>query len=411
MADLALDTPDIMNDVGVERQNCRVLHVTAWPPDNPAGGVSTVIRILQSEFADHLQVTVLVQDWNHRQAFYRGSDKQPIIHLRMRTPYDTHHPLLGLLGWGRDFFMALRQLLKLVRRHDIDIIHLHFASAYQYYFRVLRLLLGVPYIVTFHRGDVVSYDKLTLADQWLIRWTLRGASRLTAVSQWLSRTAKETLVLSDKIVCVYNGIDIEAVRQQAQLSVSTIDRELPPRYFAMIANVAYYKGHDVAIDAWKSVVEAIPDLHLVVVGEPRDLWEECQQQIQRLGLGERIHLLGALPYAQAMQVLARAEAMVLPSRSEGLPMAILEAAVLERPVVCSDIEPFREILEVIPEAPIVPVEDANALADAVIRLAQNGDLRVSLGRRLSALVRERFSSTAMAAIYKAIYQDVLDRRN
>jgi glycosyltransferase involved in cell wall biosynthesis len=92
--------------------------------------------------------------------------------------------------------------------------------------------------------------------------------------------------------------------------MSDIDRKLPQRYFAMIANVAYYKGHDVAISAWKSVVEAIPDLHLVVVGEPRDLWDECQRQIQRLNLSDRIHLLGALPYEQALQVLARAEAMV-----------------------------------------------------------------------------------------------------
>ena len=400
-----------MDDAVVERQNFGVLQVIAWPPDSPAGGVSTVIRILQSEFDDDLRVAVLVQDWNHRKALHKGSDEQPIIHLRMRTPYDPQQPLLGYLGWARDFFMTLRQLLIIVKRYDIAIIHLHFASAYQYYFRILRLLLRIPYIVTFHRGDVVSYDKLAWADQWLIRWTLRGASRLTAVSRWLSKGAEDTMGLSNRVTCVYNGIDIEAVRQKAHSPVSEIDCKLPQRYFAMIANVAYYKGHDVAISAWKRVVETIPDLHLVVVGEPRDLWDECQRQIQRLGLGDRIHLLGALPYEQALRVLARAEAMVLPSRSEGLPMVMLEAAVLERPVVCSDIEPFREILEAIPEAPIVPVENASALSDAVIRLAENVNLRMFLGRRLCELVLERFSATAMTSTYKALYRDVLDRRN
>jgi glycosyltransferase involved in cell wall biosynthesis len=400
-----------MNGAVVERRSFGVLQVTAWPPDNPAGGVSTVIRSLQSEFKDDLRVAVLVQDWNHRQALYRGSGEQPIIHLRMGTPYNPQRPLRGFLGWGRDFVVTLRQLLMIVRRYDIAIVHLHFASVYQYYFRLLCLLLRIPYIVTFHRGDVVNYAGLTRIDQWLLRWTLHGAARLTAVSRWLSRGARETIKLSDKVTCVYNGIDIEAVRQQAHRSMSDIDRKLPQRYFAMIANVAYYKGHDVAITAWKNVVEAIPDLHLVVVGEPRDLWDECQRQIQCLNLSNRIHLLGALPYEQALRVLARAEAMVLPSRSEGLPMSILEAAALERPVVCSDIEPFREILEDIPEAPIVPVENASALSDAIIRLAENSNLRVSLGRRLSELVRERFSATVMSSIYKTIYWDVLDRRN
>jgi glycosyltransferase involved in cell wall biosynthesis len=142
------------------RRPLNILMVTAWSPKQDVGGVSTVIQTLAAELSRRHSIQVLVNDWRARQLIETQEAGVRCHRLWLRTPYVPDKVLIGLAAWIIWFPRILLQLRRLLQREAIDVVHLHFASAYQFYFRILRMLGGPPYIVTLHRGDTVSARRM-----------------------------------------------------------------------------------------------------------------------------------------------------------------------------------------------------------------------------------------------------------
>ncbi len=385
-----------------------ILMVTAWPPSHEAGGVSTVIRVLSETLSSSHVVHVLANEWDAVKLTTERSNGLSTHGLRLRSPYYAKHPIRGFLGWLRDFPGTLRQLRRLHRSEAIDVVHLHFASSYQFYFRILRMLGGPPYVVTLHRGDTVNFHGQSMIDRWLTGWTLRGAGRVIAVSRWLAELAKGTFPGCRDVACVHNGLELSKLGAQGtDRPDGDLPVELPARFFVNVANVTYYKGQDIAIRAWAQVRQRCPDLHLVIVGEKRENWEHCEELIRALGLEDRVHLVGPLRRRDVFVVMGRATAMVFPSRNEGFGLALIEAGTMKLPAICSDIPPLREIVGGEERALLVPPENPGALADAVVRLAEDPALQERLGEALHERVATEFTAERMAEQYLEIYRDAL----
>ncbi len=395
-------------DAIVTDKPLRILMVTAWPPTDEAGGVSTVVRTLSRELSGAHGVQVLVNDWD---ATSLRTDRVGglVTHaLRLRSPYDAKRPVAGFLGWLRDFPRILWQLRRLLRAQAIDVVHLHFAASYQFYFRLVRALGGPPYVVTLHRGDTVDFGVLPMADRSLIRWMLRGAGGVVAVSDWLAERAGRTFPETRDIACIHNGLNLSSFDTHRNNGAKgNLPVELPATFFVNVANVTYYKGQDVAIRAWAQLQQRFPDLHLLIVGERREHWEACAELIRTLDLEDRVHMLGALPRKDVFTVLGRATGMVFPSRNEGFGLVVLEAGAMKLPVVCSDIPPLTEIVEGEESALLVPPENPDAIAEAVARLTDDAGLRERLGQALHERVAEEFTVEKMASHYVAVYREVL----
>jgi glycosyltransferase involved in cell wall biosynthesis len=99
---------------------------------------------------------------------------------------------------------------------------------------------------------------------------------------------------------------------------------------------------------------------------------------------------------------------VLPSRREGLPKSLLEAAAMGRPIIATDVPGCREIARADLNALLVPPDDADALAAALARLAEDAALRRRFGAAGRALVEARFTAEAIGAATVALYRRVLD---
>jgi glycosyltransferase involved in cell wall biosynthesis len=104
---------------------------------------------------------------------------------------------------------------------------------------------------------------------------------------------------------------------------------------------------------------------------------------------------------------AKAHIAVLPSRREGLPKSLLEAAACGRPLIATDVPGCREVAKPGVNALLVPVDDDAALADAIAKLAQNADLRARLGAASRALAEREFSSARVGAEIVALYCKLL----
>jgi glycosyltransferase involved in cell wall biosynthesis len=118
-----------------------------------------------------------------------------------------------------------------------------------------------------------------------------------------------------------------------------------------------------------------------------------------------ITLLGHV--ADIRTVWARAHIAVLPSRREGLPKSLIEAAACGRPMVATDVPGCREVVR--PDTGLlVPAADPAALARAIATLAQSPDLRARFGAAARALAVERFSADAIGHATVDLYQRIID---
>ncbi len=386
----------------------KILTVTGWIPTTEAGGVGTVIRILYKYLSAEHTVHILANDWDSVRLRCIEASGMTLNLRRHRTPFSKQKPVAGFLGWLRDLPLTLWDLKRFIKEQEIEVIHLHYAASYQFYFRILRWLGGPPYLVTLHRGDTVNFSQQNRVDRMLIRAMLRGAGANVAVSGWLAGQAAEAFNGCGEIGVVRNGLDlgeVDAELNRADAAESGF--EVPERFLLCVANVTHYKGIDVAIRAWPTVRGVAPDLHLIVAGEPREAWDSCQALLDEFACRDRVHLVGPLRRRQVLKLMDRSLGLVAPSRSEGLPMVLLETGALGRPIVCSEIGPFLEVVTDGETGLVVPVENADALAAAVIRLAGDPALGARLGRALQERVRRDFSADTMVQQYVRLYRQLV----
>ena len=162
------------------------------------------------------------------------------------------------------------------------------------------------------------------------------------------------------------------------------------------------KGFDLLIEAFARIASSWPTARLVIWGEG-DERARLERLRASLGLVDRIELPGATRHPE--QVLRAATIFVLSSRLEGLPMTLLEAMALARPVIACDCDHGpRDIIRDGIDGLLVPPESVGALAAAIDRLLRDGEQRVRLARR-AVEVRERFAIGTVSAQWEALFNE------
>lgn len=385
-----------------------VLEVAIGPYPEIRGGVDKMVALLvDGLLAKGWRVAVLVPgSWEVARLQEREVAGVPVYERRLRLPLERGAKLRSLLGWLTELPRTVIDLRRICRQHRIDVIHIHTATNYAYWFRLLRLMGGPPYVITFHGSDVAEFRTRRERDRALIRWALAGSAATTAVSRWLAGQAKSKFQGLCDPVCIYNGIAVPtpghasgAVLNPAQ----TLIGDAP--YFMMVGSFDPYKGHDIAIRAWGLLP---PDRrpYLLIVGEGA-LRESYLRLIDEVGCTGHVRLTGQLPNPQVQRLLATALGVVFPSRSEGFGYVILEAGLAQAALLCTRIPPLNEIVVDGETGILVPAEDPQAVADAISRLANDSELRRRLGANLRHAVETRFSAEIMTGEYAALFTRVV----
>jgi glycosyltransferase involved in cell wall biosynthesis len=213
-------------------------------------------------------------------------------------------------------------------------------------------------------------------------WGLRHAERVRAVSELLEQLVREAGYAGDLDRFVAYS-DFRAFLEAEPLPV-------PEDQVALFVGVLEpCKGVDVLLEAFARVVRELPGARLQIVGEgPRRA--ELEAQARRLGLGPSLVFRGTFPRRELPALLDAARLLVLPSRSEGLPRVIVEAMARARPVVATRVGGIPELVEHGVTGLLVPPEDPDALADALVRLLADRDLAARMGAeaRRRALARD-----------------------
>ncbi len=237
--------------------------------------------------------------------------------------------------------------------------------------------------------------------QPLLRWLLSGPHAAVLVQNPDDRAAMMQLgIQASKIFIIPgSGVDTDALQPLPEPPL--------PITMAYVGRLLDDKGLRALIDAHVLLAGRGEAVRLLIAGEadPANPASIPQAEIERWHRRPLIELLGHVP--DIATVWAKAHIAVLPSRREGLPKSLLEAAACGRPIIATDVPGCREIARPGVNALLVPVDDAQALADAVEKLARDAGLRAKFGAAGRALVEREFSSARVGAEIVNLYRRLL----
>jgi glycosyltransferase involved in cell wall biosynthesis len=182
-----------------------------------------------------------------------------------------------------------------------------------------------------------------------------------------------------------------------------------PVTVAFVGRLLDDKGVRSLVEAHDILARRGQPVRLLIAGEPDPANPVSipPQEIAEWGRRPGIELLGQV--ADIREVWKAAHIAVLPSRREGLPKSLLEAAACGRPIVATDVPGCREIARQNVNALLVPPDDAGALSDAIGRLAQDAALRVRFGAAGRRLVETRFSDIEIGREIRWLYDRLSGR--
>jgi glycosyltransferase involved in cell wall biosynthesis len=295
---------------------------------------------------------------------------------------------------------AVARIRELVSQTGADIVHAHGYKADIYVYYALRKM-KIPFVSTCHNW--VENDEKTWLYGIADRFILRRYKRVIAVSDDVQSKLRKAGVSAGNTRVIKNGIDLRPFDRAS----GVLKDELGWGAFqviGLVGRLSKEKGVDTFLRAAAQVVEEVPSARFIVAGDGPD-HAELEAMIGQLRMQERFKLLGRredIPF-----VYASLDVLVSSSRYEGLPMAILEGMASRLPVIATAVGEVPSVITDGRTGVLVPAENQDLLAAAIIEMLQNAAKRQLLGGAARQVVEEQFSAQRMATDYLRVYEDAV----
>ncbi len=311
-----------------------------------------------------------------------------VFQLKRRSRYD-------LFPW--------LQLVRLMRREKIEILHTHKHGS-NFWGAIISLLTGVPVFLAHEHSWQFSGNRgRMLIDRFLIA---RRATRMIAVSA----PDRESMISIEridpsKIVVIPNGITFNT---PADVSAVRGELRLPPEALTIACvGVRVEKRVDLVIGALELLRRDQPDLQLLVIGDYQSELETLRELAGSLELADRVHFLGERHDVPAL--LAISDLAVLASDREGAPLAILEYMAAGCAIVASRVGGIPMMIEDGVEGLLVAPGDPEGLAKTIGQLAADPARRTELGSAARERQLRDFSLDAVVRQTVELYGESLGR--
>ncbi len=268
------------------------------------------------------------------------------------------------------------EISRLIQQENIDIVHLHGYSAANFG-RIAARKMGIKNIV--HEHAVLK----VLPHQFLADWLLR---KKTDVAIGVCQVVKEFMIRGrsipeDKIRIIFNGVDVKKYTPLSTRSQQDIREtfNIPPgtRVVGTITRLRKEKGNDIFLRAIPDIVKRENKVRFLIVGEGPEK-EALKNLAAQLGIEKYVVFTGFRKDVSAL--LSLFDIKVIPSLSEGFPLAFLEALASGRAIVASAVGSISEVSVDGETALLVPPGDAKELSAKIIQLLQDDFLREKLGK-------------------------------
>ncbi|WP_299648861.1 glycosyltransferase family 4 protein [uncultured Tateyamaria sp.] len=275
-------------------------------------------------------------------------------------------------------------------------LHTHFADPPAHVAMLTAALSGIPFSYTLH-GPAEIYEPNT----WCLREKTAEATFVACISHFCRSQAMyfSDPAHWDKLHIIHCGVIPERYESDPPKS------KAPGTNLVFVGRLTPIKGLRVLIEAFAAAHATRPDLTLTLVGDGDD---RAHLEAMAAPLGDAVQFLGFQSQQGVADALAAADALVLPSFAEGLPVVLMEALAAGKPVICTQLAGVGELVEDGVSGFIVPASDAEALTARIHDMAEDPARRAEMGARGREKVRAEFDVRHEAARIGALFAGTHD---
>lgn len=279
--------------------------------------------------------------WRLRQVEHREVQEG----IEVFHPRYVMTPKIGMIFYGLLMFLSVfRKVKKIQRGFDFDLIDAHFVYPDGFAAVLLGYALGKPVTVSARGSDINLYKEKPLIVP-LLRFTLRKADKVIAVSQALKKAMMSLRVPEDNILVIPNGVDQRKFAVRSKPNARKITGVSPGRVILSVGHLTANKGFDFLIESMRLLIgtHGWKDVRLYIVGEGI-YRSRLEGLITSLDMSKYVRLVGAVAHEQLAAWYNSADIFCLASGREGWPNVVMEALACGVPVVATAVGGIPEIL-------------------------------------------------------------------
>lgn len=322
-----------------------------------------------------------------------------------------------LPGWWFNNISCYTQYLgadkiisSIIKRFKPNVLHAHATTPPGYCGLLLKKKYHLPIVCSLRGSDINIYPQCGKLLRYQVAEVIKNADLLVSVSEALKIEAYNIATPPHGIRVVYNGCDLntfspnEATRTKIRNDFGILRND---KVLIYVGNLLEYKGIFELIAAFYKLLLDKPALNifLFIVGDGPE-HSTVNHIILSKGLKNKIHLIGNQPYNEVSKFLNAADIFILPSYSEGLPNAVLEAMACCLPVITTRVGGTSEAVEDGKSGILIPKKDVNSIIHAIKSLLNNAKLAKEMGNNGRKIIESKFSwnknAEEMINIYKKV---------
>jgi len=345
-----------------------------------------------------------------------------LVTSALKDKYDFH--VLDITGYMvrtgslNIFLIAYHQLrhlfglISILMTKKPRIVHVHMTTAFYFYRRgvdiVICKLFGKKVIIHLHGGRFADfYRKSFVLGKWTIRSVLGLSDKIIVLSDYW-KDFLSAVIDAEKVSVVPNGVKLSEFRlekdKKDELGIPK-DKKL----VLFMGPIGRRKGAFDMVDVVSAVVSKAEDTFFVFCGqgEYKGEVDQFRRLVEEKNVSSHVNYAGNVTGQEKYNYYLSSDIFVLPSYVENLPISLLEAMAAGLPAIASDVGMIPELVQDGVNGFIIKAGDVTAIAERIIKLAQDKDLRISMGKRNLELVKERYDMPMMADKIDRIYKELL----
>jgi glycosyltransferase involved in cell wall biosynthesis len=295
---------------------------------------------------------------------------------------------------GRHLSDATRNFYHIFKESSFDVVHLHNPTPTVYAALAARMA-GVPSIISTRHSLVAPPRRLVVELKYAFAarfcdWTV-GICDATTNNMKEIRTAP-----ARKIARVYNGV----------VPLQRAAREVwPPKAgftLVYVGRLEPVKNHALLLRAFHAALLSMPNLRLWMVGDGSER-KMLESMVSELGITSQVTFWGQ--QLDVAPFFSAADAFIMSSKSEGLPMSLLQAYSLGVPAIVTDVGGMAEVVRIAQAGLAVSATDPAEMASAILRMATNDTERALFSANAEVAFHSRFTLETMVSAYMDLYRD------